>query len=358
MAETVLVFGAEPGSGTTLGPVVRRASGKIVVCCTPRAAGVFRELGVEPDHCCDPADQLEAIGVVLQMLERYRPDVVVSTLLGPADSSLDRTAVHCCSERGVRHVAVLDSWSHILSRFDRHRNGGFLLPTTIAVPDSLTKAQLCAASIPEQRIVVTGHPFFDEITPRSGQLRNRPRRICFLLQPLRSLADAGHLESIGYTEYEAAELFFQALAGVKVPDGIRILLKEHPRRTSCYNIPENFPHEVQVIRDEPGGWEVVQSADLVVGMSSTLLVYAFLANIPVVVTQPGLLAGEDPNILTRYGMLVNASTVESLRRELLDALNRPSYQQDPATVTARAAFPLDKNNCGRLLQCIKEQLHG
>lgn len=358
MSETVLVIGAEPGSGSTLGPVVLRWPERMIVCCTPRAAGVFRELGVEPEHCHDPADRDEAAGVVQQMLERYRPDVVVSTLLGPEERSLDRAAVRCCRERGVRHVAVLDSWSHILSRFDRTSDGGFVLPTVIAVPDALTKAQLCAAGISEQRIVFTGHPFFDEITPRSELVRNRPRRICFLLQPLRGLAAEGHPESAVYTEYDATELFFQALSGISDPDGIDIILKEHPRRSSCYRIPTDMPHKVSVIRDEAGGWQVVQSADLVVGMSSTLLVYAFLANIPVVVTQPGLSANEDPNILTRYGMVVNASTVECLRRELRDALNRPGYQQDSAALAARAAFPLDRSNCGRLLQCIKEQVHG
>ncbi|HMM38710.1 MAG TPA: hypothetical protein PKB11_08125 [Desulfovibrio sp.] len=349
-----LFLAAEPGGATTLGPVAARLPGAPVYASS-RAAPGFAEFGVRARVLPDPSGPEEGMGVVRDLLERHRPDVLVGSLLGPPETSLDRAAARVLSGLPTRHLAVLDSWMHLDLRFDR-RDGRFVhLPDIVALPDGFVFQEMVDLGFPAERLAVTGHPFFDDIAPhpRSG-VGSRPRRLGFLLQPLAGLVEAGHVPHPGYTETEAVRLFFEALelAGEQLPE-VEILLREHPRRDSRYEIPAAFRSRVRVSR-EGGGWEFTRGLDAVAGMSGTLLVYSFLAGQPTVVCQPGLTQTPDPNILTRFGMTPNADTAGRLARELTAALTDPAYQLDETARKARDRFPLDGGNCGRILALMED----
>ncbi len=350
----ILVIGAEPGSGSTLGPIASRMKHHVRIHCSPRAVGVFREFGLRPEVVEDPKNRAEAFTIVRSLLNEFNPDVVLSTLLGPVDTSLDRAAARVCAKQGRNHVAVLDSWMNLDSRFDKKKNRFVNTPSIIAVPDAYTRKDLVAIGIPEKKVVITGHPFFDEIKRRADDKRKavKNKRICFLLQPLTHLASEG-VNTYGYTEHSVVEMFFEALNELPLPpESFEIVLREHPRKPSDYSIPRNLAHRTH-ISAEGSGWDLVNRCDVVVGMSSTLLIYTFLAAIPTIVAQPGLTPDCDPNMLTDNAILPNTDTPLKLKREMARALTDPIYQRDPGTEKKRAAFPLEGVNSEHIIQIIE-----
>lgn len=357
MAKKVLVIGAEPGSGSTLGPVIRRMSFHVDVCSSTRAAGIFQEFGFNPIVYSDPYSRVEADNIMRTLLHRFSPDVVLSTLLGAEDTSLDRAAARVCCLDGRKHVAVLDSWMNLGCRFNRKKENFINIPAFIAVPDSYTFNELVALGLPESNLVVTGHPFFDEITRRvvDHNQQKRLKRIGFILQPLSALVGMGSDILPGYTESSVIAMFFDALNSLPLShDSFEAVLREHPRRLSKYEVPSDVDFCTFVSR-EGSGWEFVNHCDVVVGMCSTLLVYAFLAAIPTVVAQPGIGKVLDPNILTRHGILPNSDTPAKLKREIELALTDSSYQLGPETERKRAKFPMSGTNSKNIIQIIERE---
>jgi hypothetical protein len=348
-----IFIAAEPGGATTLAPVARRLDPEPPIYCPARCAPGFSNLGLHPTVLPDPGDAAEALAVVRCLVEQRRPQVVVTSLLGPPDTSLDRAAARLLAKGGPAHLAVLDSWTLLAERFDRDGGGFTNLPSAVALPDAFTRDELAGLGFPAERLAVTGHPFFDEIVPaQRPRPLGRPPRVGFLLQPFTELVRLGHLPSPGYAEAQAAAVFFAALEQAG-PDFARssILLREHPRRKSVYTVPEHLRGRTSVSSSRDG-WEFTMTLDVVVGMNSTLLLYAFLAGIPTLTCQPGPDPLPEPCILQRFGLVSDSPTPASLAKGLSWALS-PDFQLDPVSMAGRRRFPRDGQCCARVIKLME-----
>lgn len=269
------------------------------------------------------------------VLDTDRPHLVLSgTSLGP---SLDKPLNEEARKRGIPTVAVLDSWRPYSPRFS---DGATLryLPDTIAVMDEFAKREMIEEGFDATRLVVTGQPYLDDLAEiRQGFDRLAVRRryaarfgieptrplVIFATQPLSEVSnlDPGGA-SRGFTEFDALRGFLTGVASlsrsVATPT---VIVKCHPREA-----PDKYGDVVSrhgpdvIVNSDLSPRELILVADAVVGISSMLLVEAFLAGVPTISFQPGLLERDDL-ILTRAGLLSPVVRDEDLVPALETALS-------------------------------------
>ena len=319
-----ILAGTEPpGGATCLFPVVeelrRRADVEVELVGRRHAADVFRDYGVE---FVDPAD---ATGQ--EIVARFEPDLIMTGVVGPIDEGLDYHLLRTARDLRIPSLGILDAWMNYASRFADPDTGDPLgyLPDRLAVMDGRTVEELVAEGIPRDRLHVTGHPFLHVVRRRAEDragisrvrkglgLASADRVIAFFSEPLRWGEQEGLNESAGYDEFAAFGLLEAAVA--RCPEGSVLIVQEHPRRATL-----DLPHWIgstPVVRNgELTALDVVQVADVVVGMSSTMLAWAYLMGRKVLAIQPGLLKELDRNMLTRRGILPNLETCGEVLRAL------------------------------------------
>ena len=285
----------------------------------------FVELGRDAER---PLTDAAVTGIV----RRFEPGVVVTGTVGPVGSGLDYRLIRAARRLNVPTLGILDAWMNYSSRFADPATGAKLayLPDVLAVMDEGTIDEMAAEGIPRGRLRVTGHPFLrvlyekadglDQVSQRRRSLGVSPddRLLVFFSEPLRWLSRHSEYEDhgSGYDELDAYRIVCDAVG--RLPGDNVLVVREHPRRAS---LPRAQAHRgnVRVIRQsrlDPVG--LIIAADVVVGMSSTLLVYAYLMGRKVVVVQPGLDSRSDRNMLTRRCILPNLQTAAQVSRHITD----------------------------------------
>lgn len=352
----VVFIASEPGSATTLGPIAQRMrsltnSSPYLIFASDRAFSGLKARDLYCIRLTDVSNRQQADFCLKEILSSSEAEVVISTLLGPPETSFDYAARRVCQKMGVRHVVVLDSWMNLESRFAMDTDLTDPCPSIVSVPDHLVRNELMSLGLSQDRIVVTGHPQFDHIRPIKRNLFSNSKnfRICFILQPLSRLIENDNAIDCGYSEAQALDLFFTSVEALD-PNlaSLDITLREHPRLPSCYKLPTTYPYRINISKGGEG-WDIVKTCQVVVGMSSTLLLFSWLAEIPTLITQPGLTQTPDPNILTRYGLVPNAQSVSELTFLLNKAIYEPDFQNDIFSKQWRSNFPLEGSSCDRVI---------
>lgn len=349
----ILIVGWEPGSGSTLGPVIKRLNKPLYDCkviCSHRSFQTFEPFTTDLESIEDSLNSCEAEVKINYMHQNRNFDTVLSTLLGDYDTSLDRTSLRVSVKKGIRHIAIIDSWTCLDERIDNNGEEFINIPSIIGVPDEFTRDEYINMGIPLDRISVTGHPFFDEIIVRESAPINKKKKLILLLQPLEWL-NSHFGANYGYVESDFVGVFFSALQMLRMKkSSIEITIREHPRRKSNYSIPDCYNDYVS-FSSEGDGWKDILGSDVVIGMSSTLLVYSFLARIPTIVVQPEL-TGKDPCALSKFGILDNCGDVDKLATELEKAIEAKAYQMDSLSQSARKKFKMDGNCSQRVIDLL------
>jgi hypothetical protein len=332
----VIAVAGDAGGARAVLPVIRvlRERGADVECRAYAAASAI----------------WDAAGLTLydpRSLEVDRADrLLLGTTVGPAQLELDYIRIG--AERRVPAVSIVDAWVSYRARY-ASRDGTIRWPDRIAVADDEMRAGLLADGAPADRVITTGQPAFDELAAltepsRRGAVRERIRLaldvaadeslIVFASQPLHQLYTP---DELGFDDRGIAFEVASALADVIAARSRRgvLAVKLHPREMA--DPPRETPatrESLRVVRLADDRLapprELVAAADLVVGMSSILLVEACLVGTTAVSYQPGLRV-PDPLPTNRRGWTRAVTSQGDLR----DALDGELF--DPATILARTA---------------------
>ena len=339
----ILVGTQFPGGATCLYPVVRelrrRRDVDVQVIGRGHGAEFFRHHEIAFTDLTDLGGDRPTAAAVPDVIEQFRPDLIMTGVFGAAEGGLDHWLLQVARRRRIRSLGVLDAWMNYARRFaDVARDDPIAyLPDRLAVMDEQTADELTLDGIPRDRVRVTGHPFLHEVRQRSddpqASLRHRrhlgvgpsERVMAFFSEPIRWSKQQGLSTAVGYDESDAFDLLTAAIA--RSPRHNVLVVREHPRHMSL-TWPDHI-HRTRVITDSgANALDLIQAADVVVGMSSTVLVYAYLMGRTVLVLQPGLRPERDGNMLTRRGILPNLQTVDQVRGMLEDPLRSASKRLD------------------------------
>jgi hypothetical protein len=208
-------------------------------------------------------------------------------------------------------LAFLDQWQNYAIRF----SGAYGIerlayqPDFINCIDEIGKSEMCAEGFDPSKLYPLGHPYLTEIADSAANLNGAsvkrrlgiPEDISIALFVSEPIFEHFGL-SRGYDQYEALKLFLTATATNPTP--ICPVIKLHPK-----DYRERFEEVIKpyhklsplIVEEEATALECLTMANIVVGMTSIMLIEAYILGRPIVSLQPGLKI-EDPLMLTRHGL--------------------------------------------------------
>ncbi len=268
------------------------------------------------------------------MLELARPTLLL-TGTSWADHPPELDYIQAALRAEVPVLSVVDFWSNYAARF-LGSDGRLVLPDRIAVPDDVAAVEAVAEGLPAERVVATGNPYYEVLLKR-GQGFDRDARltfreqvgvsrkatlVLFASQPIRAL----YGDRMGYDEDQVVSLVRDGVGNVAdwLGHGITLAIRSHPRQEGGARIPEGTSKVVVRRADEGDPLSWILAADLVVGMSSALLLQASLLGLRVVSVQPGL-QGVDRLPSNRMGLSEGVFDAAGIGPALYRVLARPAH---------------------------------
>ncbi|HUF09853.1 MAG TPA: hypothetical protein VMO47_11060 [Rhodothermales bacterium] len=329
----ILAVGGDPGGAAALAPVLvalhKDPASETRVLGYRQAIDVWARWRIAIERlpetqAVDPAAWIRGEDVDL---------LVTSTSVNGVDH--ERVFLRWAARASVPSVTVLDFGTNYAARFRDDIGGNLILPSAIAVMDERTKREMVAEGFPPDRLVVTGQPAFDAIRAFRAEWTEHRRRdareslaagascrvVLFASQPLSQIAGLVGGAEVAVDERELLVAVARALEEIALSDNIDILLavRPHPRE---HLRPQDLPRGERVrsvLWSEGDSWSAVLAADLIVGMTTVLLVEACLLGCVVASLQPG---GErsDPVPTNQTGGSMAVYDLAELRGTLRECL--------------------------------------
>lgn len=297
-------FAREAGGAAALIPVLQRATGKFhsKVFAKDYALSAFRHSGLEP-HELTQVSESEMRRILNEM---GKPDVLLTS--ATSLPQLDMTEKHLWNwarREGIPSVAVLDQWQNYALRFSgtRPREHLAYLPDWVTAMDQYGKNGLTEAGIPAERVVITGQPAFDRLAHLRDTFTAKERTsirkhlgvqskailICFVCECFsRDFAD-----QLGYTEHTVLKDLIQICSRLASRGSVpwHLAIKLHPQNElSEFEHLKNWDRKTQltvtVHSTEQAPLPMVMASDVVIGMTSTLLLESILLGRPTMSFQP------------------------------------------------------------------------
>jgi hypothetical protein len=348
----------DPGGANVLAAFLSRHGARLVfdAWSLPRATPVFARVGVS----------------TREFPEAFDPAAVrAAWRVAPADFLVTGTSHYApfepllwelAQETGAGSLAVVDGWSNMPLRFAAGR------PDYVGAVDAGQAAELVAMGFSREQILCTGHPWLSLL------VRDRER---ILAEALPAVTGAGlHVlfasETVafdvakgvnvpyGFDEFDAYALVHQAALHVaSAAHPVTLAVKFHPyeepadflRRRAELPVGEGLRLRTVEASAKPHPWVVW--ADLVVGVSSMLLLEAIVLGRPVVSVQPGL-TREDTFIASARGFAEVLTDPGAAAERLATLLASPEARADVRAANAGFLEGLPVEGSEAILELLRQ----
>lgn len=219
---------------------------------------------------------------------------------------------------GVPALAWLDQWTNLGVRFQYGR------PDWVGAIDEAQREELIAMGFPRDQVLVVGQPYLFPLSANRRmeiEVNHRPGdwfKLLYVSEPFSRDYRCGLQESIGFDEFDVFDVVYRGALHAIEHDptlSVELAIKLHPyEQTESYErilrTLEPPPRlTLRVIGGDRSGQDAAAGADMVVGVSSVLLLEAMLFDRPVLSLRPGLL-GEDPFAPSRRGACLHSDDFE------------------------------------------------
>jgi len=261
---------------------------------------------------------------ILKILEQQKPSVLIVGTSVPSSKggNLESLFIQAAFKKGIPSISVLDHWCHYQERYTLHKTLD-ALPQIICIMDTKAKKEMLSLGFPESILSVTGQPAFDSLLSnakdREQCLTERVNRfpvssdqklITFVSEPVAE--DYGNKR--GYTQHEALEILKFVMESIP---NTRIAIKKHPRESNDF-FSEFIINNNDFFLSDTAPRDLVLSSDLVIGMTSILLIESAMMGIPTISFQPGISLDSD------YAMMIQPIPVISGVNPLKEAITSSS----------------------------------
>ncbi|MEB3238277.1 MAG: hypothetical protein VKO64_11725 [Candidatus Sericytochromatia bacterium] len=330
MRARLIVFSSDPGGASCLIPVLKDLpeSWALKVFAGRDAREAFANAGFDP-----VATEPDSID---EMLEGRVTAVLTSASSLPERDMTEKRLWRRAAERDVPSLAVLDQWQCYVARFSgpQGREPLGYLPTAIAVMDEQARTEMIREGFPEDRLVVTGQPALGVVRERVVSLKAADStpgaRVTWFSQPLRALFG----RDLGFDEHDMLGIVRTAM-GMLGEGRPRLVCKLHPRERR-----EDFPPDeadFEVVAGDRDNDALLAASDVVLGMSTVMLVHAVLAGIPTLSVSPDTGDARNRCHPVEMGVVARLATPDAVAEHLQGLLNDPECRR--AAVARLASFP-------------------
>lgn len=310
MARRVLFFSCEPGGAEVLIPVVellRQRDFDVEVA----AYGHGRDRFIAKGVACRDIEPV-ALGDK-RLLASVQPELLITSAASlPDRDQSERQLWLGARQSGIPSIAFLDQWQNYAARFSGVSAASHLayLPDFINCIDEIGRFEMIAEGFPHDRLRAFGHPYLSSLKDHSTKVSRTD--VCRRLgvdagEPILLFASEAIQQHFGrtrgYDQYDALKLFFSLLAAGTWTG--RPVIKLHPKESReqyVTLIEEHMALWPVIVTNELSPAECLAVATHVFGMTSIMLIEAYVLGLPVTSLQPGLI-GEDPLVLSRLGLV-------------------------------------------------------
>lgn len=343
MKATLLMVAHDPGGADALSAIAARLemseSWMLAYALAEPAESMFRAKTHSDIIHFNPDESLVEI---LEFLNSFQPDLVLTGTSFHA--SLEKNFILCCRHLSIPCMSLVDAWANMDKRFlvDEKKHE-WAFPDVIGLVDEESKALFAGLPIDENQLQVVGQPALDEFLASLGKPggAHEDGGIVFFSQPIRELSGAAHdSHSRGYDEYSVLGLVIQALKLIGALD--QLVIKLHPKEARDKFDQILNENEIPLaVEDNQSADRLIISAKVVLGMTSIVLVKAFLARKPLVSLQPNR-RHEDKFVLTQKKwiepFLVDSPEVLAQRIQDCQIGTLPDISQVPSTWSDGKSF--------------------
>lgn len=292
-------FAHDPGGGQAVavvaGHLLRENSCQLDVFAAGPSIDLYRRLGMN-FKILD--------GGFSQALTASAPDVVLTAT--SLSAVHDRALIREAQNLGIPVMAIIDYWSNYRLRFTSP--DGPVYPDVISSIDTLMTEEMIADGIPVERIVETGQPVFDDLvrvgSPQGLERRARARRswqvtedefvILYASQPVAGYYGSSQKDTkyLGFTEFDVTKILLNCLNDLANSDrSLHLIMRPHPKEERSYyeTLTERSGFFSVTMDSVENAYESVHGADVVVGISSILLIEAAVMGRVAISVQPNLI---------------------------------------------------------------------
>lgn len=332
--KVILFFSGEPGGAEVLIPAIRsvmtHTPHKVIVLGYGLGADRFSNKGI----ACTTVDPIRAHDS--HLINTYQPDFIVSSATSlPERDMSEKQLWRNARVAGIPTLAFLDQWQNYAVRFSGVAADERLayLPDYINCINETGKCDMAREGFRSDMLVKFGHPYLSSLNSIAANIDEAAVRQRLGVEPTQQVAlfvseaIREHFGGVrGYDQYDALRVFMEMVSSSDVK--YRPLIKLHPKdvQEGYDRILRGYSGLMPVItHNQASPVECIQIADCVFGMTSIMLIEAFVLGKPVVSIQPGLMV-EDPMILSREGYIARITDAHHLPR-LEAALSFKSPEQ-------------------------------
>lgn len=224
-----------------------------------------------------------------------------STENGNAENYFRRAA----KIRKTCSISIIDNWKNYRHRFSSNKDESLdCLPDVICTMDDFSKKQMILDGIPEDLIEVTGQPYFKKLYSVVDKLKTmdtlRKRRaygigkddfvVTYISEPIsEEFNDFEHISTLKFNEYDVIRDIVKIMESDFHDEKISslVIIRLHPREkkekyTSIIN-----QSKLKIIEDSSDNpYDLFPISNLVIGITSMLLIESFLLNCRSISYQP------------------------------------------------------------------------
>lgn len=307
----ILFFSCEPGGAEVLIPVIK------LVQAQPHLEAVVLGYGHALERFAKKGIGCREIGPVpiedFSLLDHHAPDLLITSATSlPSVDMSEKYLWRQAKQRGITSLAFLDQWQNYSVRFSGIHDDERLAyqPDWINCLNEIGRREMMREGFDEGRLVAFGHPYLSSL---------KHDFLALDVARLKSDLDLAASDEVvlfvseaiceyygnrrGYDQYTVLDYFLTNFVGAA--NRIKILIKLHPKDKLALfqDIAEKFKTlKFRFVGNELSAIECLAVSDFVFGMSSIMLIEAYVLGKKVVSLQPGL-SVEDPMVLSRHNLI-------------------------------------------------------
>lgn len=363
----VLIFARDPGGANAVIPLVNKMKQRYDVIVYAKHFALKR-MQAEQIKCLNIENEVTVFDEngVFNFLKKIAPDILITGT--SLDDYTERFLWKAADSLSIFSFAIIDQWMNLGIRFSKYNYTQIdlykntyehsFLPDKIFVMDDLAKEMIMKEGVPEEKVLVSGQPYFETVREKytnalvykkKGDVLN----IVYVSEPIIQDYDEGDESKLfwGYNERTNFENLYVSLTHILKGSSKKVYLtvRPHPRESVdgwkkiiSSKINENIILNCDTENDS---FYILKNADLVCGMSSMFLLEAAICEVPIISIQIGL-KQDNPFILDKIGSVKSKLTKEELEADLKNAINGDYYKFD---------FEIKKNAADDIVKYVEEE---